>query len=105
MKLRAGLLLILFAHMLLHPWVHTMGTVKLAGAPVSVSRSANPTGSGVVSREQCELCRAGHKATLVPRLPQTDLLNPIWIRTTFQAVNYASLQADRRLPSRAPPIL
>jgi hypothetical protein len=105
LKLRAGLLLILFAHVLLHPWVHAMGTAKLAGAPVSVSRSSNPTGSGVVSREQCELCRAGHNATLAPKLPQADLLNPIWIRITFQAVNFVSLQADRRLPSRAPPIL
>ncbi len=105
MKLRAGLLLILFAHVLLHPWVHTMGTAKLAGAPVSISRSLNPSGSGVASSEQCELCRTGHNATLTAKPPQTDLLDPIWIRTTFQAVNYASLQADRRLPSRAPPIL
>jgi len=104
-RLRASLLLILFAHVLLHPWVHTVGTAMLAGAPVSVSRNSNPSRSGVLSREECELCRAGHNATLTPKPLLTDLLNPIWIRTTLQAVNYASLQADRRFPSRAPPIL
>jgi hypothetical protein len=104
LKVRASLLLVLFVHVLLHPWVHTIGTAKAPGSTTSVTRSV-PSNAGVTSGDQCELCRVGHSATAVPQLPETDLLNPRWIRTSLQAVNYASLQVDRRLPSRAPPIL
>ena len=105
MKLRAWLFLLLFVHVLLHPWVHAMGTAKPAIASAVVSRSLTPSESSLIGGDQCELCRVGHNATVTPRLPKTDLLNPRWIRTTLQAVNYASLQADRSLPSRAPPSL
>jgi len=104
LKLRSLILLLLFVHVLLHPWVHTIGTAKIARSTVSVTKST-PANTGVTSGDRCELCRVGHNAAATSRLPQTDLLNPRWIRTTLQAVNYASLQADRRLPSRAPPVL
>ena len=104
LKLRAGLLLVLFVHVLLHPWVHTIGTSRSTSSTASVT-SSMPSGTDVTSGDQCELCRVGHNATVASQLPKTDLLNPRWIRTSLQAVNYASLQADRRLPSRAPPIL
>jgi hypothetical protein len=103
-KLRGWLLLLVFVHVLLHPWVHAMGTAKIASSLVAVSATDTQSGE-ITSSDQCELCRVGHNATVTPRLPKTDLLNPRWIRTTLQAVNYASLQADRSLPSRAPPSL
>jgi hypothetical protein len=103
-KLRGWLLLLVFVHVLLHPWVHAMGTAKTASSLVAVSATGTQSGE-MTSSDQCELCRVGHNATVTPRLPKTDLLNPRWIRTTLQAVNYASLQADRSLPSRAPPSL
>jgi hypothetical protein len=96
--------MLVFVHVLLHPWVHAMGTANTAGSLVSISTSSAPSGN-LISSDQCELCRVGHNATVTPQLPKTDLLNPRWIRTTLQAVNYASLQADRSLPARAPPIL
>jgi len=96
--------MLLFAHVLLHPLVHAAGT---SGAPGSLTVSTDSTGSdaSLASADQCEMCRVGHSSILTPQLPKTDLLNPRWIRTTLQAVNYASLQADQRLPSRAPPSL
>jgi hypothetical protein len=97
-------LLLVFVHVLLHPWVHAMGTAKTVNSLAAVSATATQSGE-LTSSDQCELCRVGHNATVTPRLPKTDLLNPRWIRTTLQAVNYASLQADRSLPSRAPPSL
>ncbi|MGB8889614.1 MAG: hypothetical protein WCC87_23020 [Candidatus Korobacteraceae bacterium] len=96
--------MLVFVHVLLHPWVHAMGTAKTAGNLAAVCTTATQS-SDLPSSDQCELCRVGHNATVTPRLPKTDLLNPRWIRTTLQAVNYASLQADRSLPSRAPPSL
>jgi len=104
LKLRTWLMLALFVHVVLHPWVHTIGTAKAACATATVTTSA-PTDPGVASGDQCELCRVGHNATAVSHPAKTELLNPRWIQTTLQAVNYASLQADRRLPPRAPPIL
>lgn len=104
MKFRGWLLLLLFAHVLLHPWVHALGATKTVSNHASVSTADGPW-IDLTSGDRCELCRVGHNATVTPRLPKTDLLNPRWIRTTLQAVNYASLQADRSLPSRAPPIL
>ena len=53
--------------------------------------------------DRCELCRVGQNATTLPHLPTAELLNPRWIHTLLQAVNYASLQSDRRISSRAPP--
>ena len=100
MKLRGWLMLLLFAHVLLHPWVHAIGATTPVHDRVSASQPAD-----LVTGDRCELCRVGHNATVTPRLPKTDLLNPRWIRVTLQAVNYDSLQADRRLPSRAPPTL
>ncbi len=104
MKLRGWLLMLVFVHVLLHPWVHAMGTTKAVSNHATVSPSSGRY-DNLASSDQCELCRVGHNATVTPRLPKTDLLNPRWIRTTLQAVNYASLQADRSLPSRAPPSL
>jgi hypothetical protein len=96
--------MLVFVHVMLHPWVHAMGTARTASSLASISTSSTQSDS-LASSDQCELCRVGHNATVTPRLPKTDLLNPRWIRTTLQAVNYASLQADRSLPSRAPPSL
>jgi hypothetical protein len=96
--------MLVFVHVMLHPWVHAMGTAKAASSLISISASSMHS-NDLTSSDQCELCRVGHNATVTPRLPKTDLLNPRWIRTTLQAVNYASLQADRSLPSRAPPSL
>jgi hypothetical protein len=95
----------LFAHVMLHPWVHAIGMSKAAADQTSISSSSGIPQACVVAGDQCELCRVGHNATVTSRLPQTDLLNPHWVRTVLQAVNYASLQADRRIPSRAPPTL
>jgi hypothetical protein len=105
LKLRGWLLLLLFVHVLLHPWVHAIGAAQPARTHLSVSDRSTPSESGLASSDQCELCRVGHNTTATPRLPKTALLNPRWIHTTLQAVNYASLQTDRRLPSRAPPTL
>lgn len=105
MKVRGWLLMLVFAHVLLHPWVHTLGAGKAVSPVTTIGGASDPSDCGVASGDQCELCRVGHNATVTPHLPKTDLLNPRWIRTTLQAVNYASLQADRRVPSRAPPTL
>ena len=102
MKFRGWLFLLLFAHVLLHPLVHASGT---SGAPTSLAASSMTSDASLNSADQCELCRVGRDTIVTPQLPRTDLLNPRWIRTTLQAVNYASLQADHRLPSRAPPSL
>ncbi len=103
-KFRGWLLLLLFAHVMLHPWVHAIGMGKTAADKVSLSNSSLDSQSAAAG-DQCELCRVGHNATATSPLPQTDLLNPHWVHTVLQAVNYASLQADRRIPSRAPPVV
>ncbi|HSY12602.1 MAG TPA: hypothetical protein VK976_10455 [Verrucomicrobiae bacterium] len=105
MKFRGWLFLLLFAHVMLHPWVHAIGMSNLAATKASISDSASNIDKNLATGDQCELCRVGHNATVTPKLPQADLLNPSWIHTALQAVNYASLQADQRRPSRAPPIL
>lgn len=107
LKLRGWLLMLLFAHVMLHPWVHAIGMGRASSpAPDLPSLSAASTSDlPSIVADQCELCRVGHSATLVPQLPTVDLLNPRWIHLALQAVNYASLQADRSLPSRAPPLL
>ena len=104
MKFRGWLLMFLFAHVMLHPWVHAIGMGHAAASESFLSNSSTPS-QAALAGEQCELCRVGHNATTVPRLPQADLLNPRWIHIALQAVNYESLQADLRLPSRAPPVL
>lgn len=104
MKFRGWLLLLLFAHVMLHPWVHAIGMGKTAADTASFSNSSVDS-QAAAAGDQCELCRVGHSATVAAKLPTTDLLNPRWIHTALQAVNYESLQADRRVPSRAPPIL
>ena len=98
-------MLLLFAHVMLHPWVHAIGMGTAVADRDAFSNSSTHSQLGDATGDQCELCRAGHNATIAPHLPTTDLLNPRWIHTALQAVNYASLQADRRVPSRAPPIL
>jgi hypothetical protein len=103
-KLRGWLLMLLFVHVLLHPLVHAVGTSAAANSQV-VSTSFAPLDGILNGGDQCELCRVGHNTIVTPRLPKSDLLNPRWIRTTLQAVNYASLHRDHRLPSRAPPSL
>jgi Protein of unknown function (DUF2946) len=103
-KFRGWLLVLLFLHVLLHPLVHASATITPATALPSISGSAQ-SGHGLATGDHCELCRVGHNLIGVPQLPQTDLLNPSWIHTTLQAVNYASLQASRSIPSRAPPSL
>jgi hypothetical protein len=105
LRLRGWLLLLVFAHVMLHPWVHAMGMGKTRPAAIQVSNASSSSRAAVTSGDDCELCRVGHNATVTPRLPKTDLLNPTWIHTDLLAVNYASLQADRRIPSRAPPTL
>lgn len=105
MKLRGWLLLLLFAHVLVHPLVHGMGASASPRNSGSIASSALVTDFGQTAGDQCELCRVAHSTIVTPGLPKVALLNPPWIRTTLQAVNYDSLQADRRLPSRAPPIL
>ena len=105
MKFRGWLLMLLFAHVMLHPWVHAIGVSKVVSDHLSVSSALANTDNTLGTSDQCELCRVGHNATVTPKLPKVDLLNPHWIQTALQAVNYASLQADLRLPSRAPPIL
>ena len=96
--------MLVFVHVLLHPWVHAMGMDKPVSSVASASSSAAQA-DNLNSGDQCELCRVGHSATLTPRLPKTELLNPQWVRIALHAINYASLQADLRLPSRAPPSL
>ncbi len=97
--------MLLFVHVLLHPLVHVIGTSGAASDLVRVSASSTQPDSSLATGDQCELCRVGHNTIVTPRLPQADLLNPRWIRVTLRAVNYASLQADQRIPSRAPPSL
>jgi hypothetical protein len=97
--------MLLFVHVMLHPWVHAIGLSKASSNQVVVSSAPANADNVLGTSDQCELCRVGHNATITPQLPQVDLLNPRWIRTALQAVNYASLQADLRRPSRAPPVL
>jgi hypothetical protein len=104
-KVRGWLLMLLFAHVLLHPWVHVMGASNANGDRTSVSSSSTSSQHDVASGDQCELCRVGHNATVTPRLLKLEFLNPQWVRVTLQSVNYASLQAECSLPSRAPPSL
>ncbi len=104
MKLRGWLLMVLFLHVMLHPLVHAIEIGSAAASDIRVSHALPPT-HGALTGDQCELCRIGHSASAAPQLPRTHLLNPHWIHTALQAVNYESLQADLRLPSRAPPAL
>jgi hypothetical protein len=97
--------MLLFVHVLLHPLVHAIGTSGAAIDLARVTASSTQSNSSLATGDQCELCRVGHNTIVTPQLPQADLLNPQWIRVTLQAVNYASLQADQRIPSRAPPSL
>ena len=97
-------MLLLFANVLIHPWVHAAVAGKNAIKLVSVSSICGQP-DNLSSGDQCELCRVGHSATITPRLPKAELLNPKWVGVALHTVNYALLQADRRLPSRAPPSL
>jgi hypothetical protein len=97
--------MLLFVHVLLHPLVHAIGTSGAASDLACVSGSSTQSNNSLAASDQCELCRVGHNTIVTPQLPQADLLNPRWIRVALQAVNYASLQAEHRLPSRAPPSL
>ena len=103
MKLRGWLLMLLFAHVMVHPWTHVIAAGDTATLDATVSNASAQTTA--TAGDQCELCRVGHSATTAPQLPRTYLLNPRWIHIALQAVNYESLQADLRLPSRAPPVL
>jgi hypothetical protein len=105
LKFRGWLLMVLFAHVMLHPWVHVIGIGDTARSQALVSNVSDSAHTTSTAGDECELCRVGHNATTAPQLPKTDLLNPHWIHITLQAVNYESLQADLRLPSRAPPAL
>ena len=98
-------MMVLFVHVLLHPLVHAIGTSGAEGNLASVSTSSTQSNNSLAAGDQCDLCRVGHSTIVTPQLPKRDLLNPRWIRTTLQAVNYASLQASRAIPSRAPPSL
>ncbi len=97
--------MLLFVHVLLHPLVHAIGTSGAASDLASITASSTQSNIDLVAGDQCELCRVGHNTIVTPQLPQADLLNPRWIRVALQAVNYGSLQADQRIPSRAPPSL
>ena len=96
--------MLLFVHVLLHPLVHAVGTSGASTSP-AVSASSAQLDANLNAGDQCELCRVGHNTIVTPQLPKSALLNPRWIRTTLQAVNYASLHAGHRIPSRAPPSL
>jgi len=96
--------MLLFVHVLLHPLVHLAGTTGTASS-LAVSAGSTALDANLNSGDQCELCRVGHNTIVTPELPKSELLNPKWIRTTLQAVNYASLHAGHRIPSRAPPSL
>jgi len=96
--------MLLFLHVMLHPLVHAMD-IDSASASDILTFHASSSAHGQQTGDQCELCRVGHNATAAPQLPKTHLLNPRWIHIALQAVNYESLQADLRLPSRAPPVL
>lgn len=98
-------MMLLFAHVMLHPWVHAMGIGKAMDGCTLCSDATTTSQAAVAAGDQCELCRAGHNATLSPQLPTVELLNPHWIHIALLSVNYESLQADLRLPSRAPPLL
>ena len=102
LKFRGWLLVILFTHVVLHPWVHAIGVGQPATSQVLVSHASAPAAT---AGDDCELCRVGHSAAAARQLPRTHLLNPRWIQVALQAVNYESLLADLRLPSRAPPAL
>jgi len=104
-KFRGWLLIVLFVHVLVHPLVHAIGASGAASSLASVSASSTQSGDNLASGDQCELCRVGHNQIVSPQLPKTALLNPRWIRTALQAVNYASLQVSPAIPSRAPPSL
>ena len=97
--------MLLFVNVLVHPLVHAIGSSGAASSLASVSASSTQSDYNLASGDQCELCRVGHNTIVTPQLPKTALLNPRWIRTALQAVNYASLQASRAIPSRAPPSL
>jgi hypothetical protein len=97
--------MLLFVHVLLHPLVHVIGTSGAVSDLASVSTSSTQSNNSLGAGDQCDLCRVGHNTIVTPQLPKSDLLNPRWIRTTLQAVNYASLHAGQRIPSRAPPSL
>ncbi len=97
--------MLLFVHVLLHPLVHVVGTSGAAHDLARVTASSTQSHSSLAISDQCELCRVGHNTIVTPQLPEADLLNPRWIRVALQAVNYASLQAGHRVPSRAPPSL
>jgi hypothetical protein len=105
MKFRGWLLMLLFVHVLLHPLVHAIGTSGAASDLARVSASSTQPNSRLAAGDQCELCRVGHNPIISPQLPQANLLNPGWIQVALQAVNCASLQAEHRIPSRAPPSL
>ena len=94
--------MLLFVHILVHPLVHGICTTT---APIAGVSSGSGTSDVTKNGDQCELCRVGHSTLATTQLPETDHLNPGWIKTALQAVNYSSLQADLRLPSRAPPTL
>ena len=96
--------MLLFVHVLLHPLVHASGA-GAAKSLVSVSSSSTQSGSALLAGDQCELCRVGHNTIITPQLLTADLLDPRRIRVALEAVNHGSLQASRRLPSRAPPSL
>ena len=104
MKFRGWLLMLLFVHVLLHPLVHVAGTSG-AGNNFAVSDGSAAQNASLNADRQCELCRVGHNTIVTRQLPKSALLNPRWIRTALQAVNYASLHAGHRIPSRAPPSL
>jgi len=97
--------MLLFVHVLVHPLVHVIGASGAASGLASISSSSTQSANNLASGDQCELCRVGHNSIVTSQLPKTALLNPRWIRTALQAVNYASLHAGRGTPSRAPPSL
>jgi hypothetical protein len=105
LKFRAFLLMLVFVHVLLHPWVHIMGSRTSSSQTTSASDAGRSSQSNAAVGDRCELCRVGHNGAITPRLPKAELLNPQWISLALWSINYSSLQADLRLPSRAPPIL
>jgi len=98
---RCWILVVLVMHMAVHPMLHGFTP---SSSTLRVHVTSDGTGTAD-SFDRCDLCRAGHSATVMPKPARIQLLNPHWIPVRIKAVSYASLQVTPRLPSRAPPIL
>ena len=104
MRLRGWILLLLIAHVLVHPLVHAMCATA---SPAHGSLATLPGDSAALagSLENCDLCRTGQGTMLWAGHTHAERLNPQWIPVRLHATSYASLRIERQLPARAPPCL